>query len=82
MARIVAEQGRPQLKAFGPSGGWGTAEDPNCRGFTPEEFQQLDFSKIDLTEYFGDIMDGMNQNVQDAQQRIQQGIQNHYQGTQ
>lgn len=82
MGRIVAEQGRPQLKSFGPSGGWGTPKNPNCRGFTPEEFQQLDFSKIDLTEYFGDIMDGMNQNVQDAQQRIQQGIQNHYQGTQ
>jgi len=81
MARIVAEQGRPQLKTFGPTGGWGSPENPNCRGFTPEEFQQLDFSKIDMSEYFNDIMDGMNQNIQDAQQKIQQGVQNHYQQT-
>jgi len=81
MARIVAEQGRPQLKAFGPDGGWGTPENPNCRGFTPKEFQQLDFSRIDMSEYFGDIMADMNQNIQDAQQKIQQGIQNHYQQT-
>jgi len=81
MARIVAEQGRPQLKAFGPSGGWGSPKHPHCRGFTAEEFQQLDFAKIDLTEYFGDIMDGMNQNIQNAQQRIQYGIQTHYEET-
>ncbi|ORJ57499.1 conjugal transfer protein TraN [Geothermobacter hydrogeniphilus] len=82
MARIVAEQGRPQLKAFGPNGGWGTPENPNCRGFTPEEFQQLDFSKINMSEYFNDIMAGMNQNIQDARGKIRQGIQNHYQATQ
>jgi len=81
MARIVAEQGRPQLKAFGPDGGWGTPGNPNCRGFTPEEFQQLDFSRIDLSEYFDDIMADMNRNVQDARQRIEQGIQQHYQRT-
>ena len=81
MARIVAEQGRPQLKAFGPSGGWGSPKHPHCRGFTAEEFQQLDFAKIDLTEYFGDIMDGMNQNIEDVEQRIQHGIQNHYEQT-
>lgn len=79
MARIVHEQGRPQLKAFGPSGGWGTAEEPNCRGFTPQEFQQLDFSRIDLSEYFGDIQQNMSQKVQDAQSAVQQKIQQHYQ---
>ena len=26
-----------------------------CRGFTPEEFQALDFSKMDLSEYYLDI---------------------------
>jgi len=53
MARIVHEQGRRQLRKFG--GGWGTPQSPNCRGFTPEEFQMLDFSKIDLSEIYGDI---------------------------
>jgi len=78
MARIVQEQGRPQLKAFGPSGGWGTAENPNCRGFTPQEFQQLDFSRIDLTEYFGDIQQNLSQKIQDAQTTVQRKIQDHY----
>ena len=82
MARIVAEQGRPQLKSFIPDGDWGTPEHPNCRGFTPEEFQQLDFSKIDLSEYFTDIMEGMEQNIQDAEQRLEQGVRRHYEATQ
>ena len=82
MARIVAEQGRPQLKSFVPDGDWGTPAHPNCRGFTPEEFQQLDFSKIDLSEYFTDIMEGMNQNIQDAEQRLEQGVRRHYEATQ
>lgn len=30
-------------------------ESPNYRGFTPEEFQMLDFARIDLSEWFGDI---------------------------
>lgn len=47
MARIIHEQGRPQIGIE-----WGTASNPECRGFTPEEFQSLDFSRIDLTEYF------------------------------
>ncbi|MDA8164666.1 MAG: conjugal transfer protein TraN [Desulfobacteraceae bacterium] len=55
MGRIIQEQGRPQLKAFGPDGGWGTPEAPDCEGFSPEEFQMLDFSGIDLSGLFGDI---------------------------
>jgi conjugal transfer mating pair stabilization protein TraN len=53
LARIIHEKGRPQLKAFQPAGAWGTEKPagPNCRGFTSAEFQMLDFSKIDLSEY-------------------------------
>lgn len=46
LARIIHEQGRPQLGI-----GWGSAESPNCRGFTAQEFQKLDFSKIDFSEW-------------------------------
>jgi len=80
LARIVHEQGRPQLKSFGSDGGWGTAKSPNCRGFTPEEFQNLDFSKIDLSEYIGELTQQAGQTVQQLQQglqnTIQQGIEN------
>lgn len=55
LARIIQEQGRPQLERFGADGGWGTAEDSNCGGFTPEEFHALDFSQIDFSEFLGDI---------------------------
>ena len=54
LGRIIQEQGRPQLIAFNEIG-WGTPKNPYCRGFTPEEFQALDFSKMDLSEYYSDI---------------------------
>ncbi|MBB5707387.1 conjugal transfer protein TraN [Sphingopyxis panaciterrulae] len=53
LGRIIQEQGRPQLKSF--PDGWGPVKTPNCRGFTPEEFQALDFSKMDLSEYYSEI---------------------------
>jgi len=55
LARIVHEQGRPQLEAFAGNL-WGEAESPRCRGFTVEEFQMLDFNRIDLSEWYGDIV--------------------------
>ncbi|SNS67956.1 conjugal transfer mating pair stabilization protein TraN [Sphingomonas laterariae] len=54
LGRIIQEQGRPQLKSFNAVG-WGTPKQPYCRGFTPEEFQALDFSKMDLSEYYSEI---------------------------
>jgi hypothetical protein len=64
MARIIHEQGRRQLRKFGAGGGWGSPQAPNCEGFTPEEFQMLDFSKIDLSEIYGDITPLPNQQLQ------------------
>ncbi len=46
LSRIIQEQGRAQLGIS-----WGTPRNPNCRGFTPEEFQNIDFGKIDFSEY-------------------------------
>lgn len=50
LARLTHEGGRPQIGLS-----WGSGESPNCRGFTEEEFQRLDFDEIDLTEYYQDI---------------------------
>lgn len=58
LARVIQEQGREQLDIS-----WGKAEDPECRGFTPEEFQKLDFSKIDLTEFIEDIQSTVQTSV-------------------
>ena len=79
MARIIHEQGRPQLQAFQPNGAWGVPELPNCRGFTPEEFQGLDFSRIDLSEYFADLQKDLAAKIQGSQATIMQNIQNRYQ---
>lgn len=46
LARIIQEGGRPQLGI-----GWGSPEAPQCRGFTPEEFQKIDFSKVNFSEW-------------------------------
>ena len=47
LARIINEQGRPQINKD-----WGNASNPKCKGFTPEEFQRLDLSKLDFSEFF------------------------------
>lgn len=59
LARIVNEQGQSQLAGSTPFAN--TELDPNnlqaldCGGFTPEQFQALDFQRIDFTEYEADI---------------------------
>lgn len=50
LGRIVQEQGREQL---GKS--WGSAENPDCSGFTLDELSQLKFDQMDLSEFLKDI---------------------------
>jgi conjugal transfer mating pair stabilization protein TraN len=59
LARIIHEQGRPQLGID-----WGGPKSPNCRGFTIDEFQKLDFSKIDFSEWVNMIVNGGLQQIQ------------------
>lgn len=61
MARIIHEQGRPQLAAF--QDGWGAVKSPDCRGLTPEQFQALDFSEIDMSEYYRFLSGGVTQEM-------------------
>lgn len=51
LARIINEQGRAQI---GRS--WGSAESPDCKGFSIAEFERIDFSRIDLSEFVEEIM--------------------------
>jgi len=78
LARIIQEQGRPQLSAFGPDGGWGQPESPDCIGLTPDQFSMLDFSKMDLSEFYADIVPP---NAAQIQQNISNGINNFYSNT-
>jgi len=63
LGRILQEQGRPTLRNYGPTGNWGSPKSPNCRGFTPEEFQNIDFSKVDLSEWYGHIQTTTQQQI-------------------
>ena len=51
LARILNEQGRPQLGRD-----FGTAIRPDSRGFTIEEMEKLDFTKMDLSEFVADVV--------------------------
>lgn len=51
LSKAFHEQGRAQIKL-----GWGEAKNPICRGFTIEEIQKIDFSKLDLREVYEDLM--------------------------
>ncbi|MFS7198752.1 conjugal transfer protein TraN [Rahnella rivi] len=69
LARIIHEQGRPQLKNFN---GWGDSGSPQCRGFSPDEFQALDFGAIDLTEYVEDMVKNTTDQIQSNVNQITQ----------
>ncbi len=79
LGRIIHEQGRTQLLAFGPDGGWGAPEQPSCIGLSPEQFQMLDFSKMDLSEFIGDIVQPV---ASDIAGKISDRLQNYYDSTQ
>jgi len=77
LLKVFHEQGRPQIGM-----GWGTPKHPLCRGFTIEEIQGIDFSKLDLSEVFEDLMktfnpgklQGIGQKVGERLEAIKQGI--------
>jgi len=51
LARIINEQGRAQVGK-----GWGSGENPDCSGFTIAQLQSLNFSAMDLTEFYASIV--------------------------
>ena len=48
LGRILQEQGRSQLGR-----GWG-----DCRGFSVAEIESIDFDRLDLSEFTGNMLDG------------------------
>lgn len=51
LSRIINEQGRLQIGK-----GWGSGENPECSGFTIDQLQALNFSAMDLTEFYASIV--------------------------
>lgn len=52
LARIIQGAARVQLGVS-----FGDAKHSHCQGLSPEQFQKLDFSKIDFSEFYQDIVD-------------------------
>ncbi len=72
LARIVQEHGRPQIGKD-----WGTPKDANCDGFTVEEFEKLDLTDADFSDFTDDAMKKiMNPDQNSTLGRIQQNISN------
>lgn len=69
LSRIINEQGRSQIgKAYGDP------KYPNCSGFTPAELASLDFSRMDLAEFFEEVMP-KNLNTELLTERATQAVQ-------
>ncbi len=55
LATIIQAQGRAQLAGGQNAVSWGSAQSPNCTGFTPTQFQELNFANMNLSEYIAVI---------------------------
>ena len=51
LARLVNQPGRVQVGK-----GWGTAQNPDCSGFTVAQLQTLDFAAMDLSEFYASLV--------------------------
>lgn len=79
LARIINEQGRAQIGKR-----WGSAESPDCSGFTADEFASIDFSTVNLSEFVSEIMVNVSMPnsaglSQDAQGTVKSKMLNYYQ---
>jgi hypothetical protein len=72
LARIIHEQGRPQV---GPD--WGSGKHPNCRGFYADEFVSLDFGRMDFGEYATELTRQMSSDIgPKVEQAVQKAMDN------
>lgn len=76
LARILVQQGRPQLGL-----GFGSAKNPNCAGFTLEQLERLKFDRIDLSEFYGDVMEKAGQHTIDPNE-LAEALKQRFGGTQ
>lgn len=66
LARIVNEQGRPQVGR-----GWSRKSGrDDCRGFTLNEFARLRFDRMDLGEFYSDIQRRMNTDIEGQMDKV------------
>lgn len=72
LAKIIQEQVRPQLGID-----WGGGESPNCVGLDTAALQNVDWAKVDLSEFYSEIKAKMPAQT-DLVQKSQQKYQNYF----
>ena len=77
LAKIVSIGGKAQLGRD-----FGSAKNPNCEGFTAQELEAIDFSKLDMSEFYADIVARMenvskqgNAAIERAKENVKKGAQ-------
>lgn len=55
LARIVQEDGRPQLGL-----NFGTPKHPNCSALSPKQLQQINMDNMDFSDFYSDMLEGAN----------------------
>lgn len=76
LTKIVNVGGKEQLDMD-----FGTPEAPTCEGFTAQEMEQLDFSKLDLSEFYKEIYANMENVAKQAGNAAQGAATNIDKGT-
>jgi hypothetical protein len=72
LARIIHEQGRPQIGLD-----WGSGKSPRCRGFYADEFVSLDFGRMDFGEYATELTKQMSSDIgPKVEQAVQKAMDN------
>lgn len=74
LGRIINEAAHEQIRDLS----WGPADSPNCRGLTVDQFTSLDFTKIDLTEFYDEIKPGPGITEEEAQSRATRKVRSYY----
>ncbi|QDO82435.1 type-F conjugative transfer system mating-pair stabilization protein TraN [Shewanella psychropiezotolerans] len=70
LARIVQEEGKAQLGL-----NFGSAKHPDCRAFTPNQLQHIDMSRMDFSDFYEDLHDGMAlPNTDEIKRRLQRTV--------
>lgn len=70
LARIIQEGGRAQLGIS-----WGSAKNPTCDGFSPDDLQKVDFTLIDFQEYIDEMKVEMidnNEIAKEVEEKVKQ----------
>ena len=61
--------------------GWGSAKNADCSGFTIDQFQQLDLSNVDFSDFYSQALNGLTEpSASSATSNIQSTLNTLYSG--